>query len=76
MLWQVTTYGLLLNHGDVPALVEATGIEPSHVKQLMLQEFDTEMDFCHKIGYFFMLFSQLNVHVLILPLCKCVFTNS
>ena len=49
LFYQVTTYGLLLNHEEVPTLAKAIGIHTSHVKMFTLQEFDTEMDFCHKI---------------------------
>ena len=56
-----------MNNGDIPAIVEATGIESSHVKQLMLQEFDTEMDFCHKIGYYSMCCLFFSNRIFILP---------
>lgn len=46
---QVTTYGLLLSYVDIRAIAQEIKMGEHDLHLLMLQEFDTEMDFSRKV---------------------------
>jgi len=51
LLLQVTTHSHLLSDPDVVRLYKALNLERKNVACYLLQEFDTEMDFCNKLKY-------------------------
>jgi len=50
---QVTTHSHLLSRGELDQIGNDLFSDPSHVHAFSLQEFDTELDFCNKVGYVF-----------------------
>ena len=53
LLLQVTTHSHLLSEPDVTQLCKALKYNRENVTCYLLQEFDTEMDFCNKLKYAF-----------------------
>ena len=51
LLLQVTTHSHLLSEPDVTQLCKALKLSRDNVNCYLLQEFDTEMDFCNKLKY-------------------------
>ena len=51
LLLQVTTHSHLLSDPDVTKLCKALNLGKKNVACYLLQEFDTEMDFCNKLKY-------------------------
>ena len=51
LLLQVTTHSHLLSEPDVAQLCIALNLNRENVTWYLLQEFDTEMDFCNKLKY-------------------------
>ena len=49
LLLQITTHSHLLSEPDVTQLCKALKLERKNITYFMLQEFDTEMDFCNKL---------------------------
>ena len=49
ILLQVTTHSHLLSEPDVTQLCMALTLERENITCFLLQEFDTEMDFCNKL---------------------------
>ena len=47
---QISTHSRLLTDGDIPAIANAVDVHPSSVKCVLLQEFQTEQQFCNSIG--------------------------
>ena len=51
LLLQITTHSHLLSEPDVTQLCKALKIKRQNITCFLLQEFDTEMDFCNKLKY-------------------------
>ena len=51
LLLQVTTHSHLLSEPDVAQLCDALKLKRKNIAHFLLQEFDTEMDFCNKLQY-------------------------
>jgi len=51
LLLQITTHSHLLSEPDVIQLCKALKLTRENVTCYLLQEFDTEMDFCNKLKY-------------------------
>ena len=51
LLLQVTTHSHLLSEPDVAQLCDALKLKRKNITHFLLQEFDTEMDFCNKLQY-------------------------
>ena len=49
LLLQITTHSHLLSEPDVTQLCKALNLQRKNVTCFLLQEFDTEMDFCNKL---------------------------
>ena len=49
LLLQVTTHSHLLSEPDVTQLCKALKLQRKNITHFLLQEFDTEMDFCNKL---------------------------
>ena len=49
LLLQITTHSHLLSEPDVTQLCKALKLQRKNITWFMLQEFDTEMDFCNKL---------------------------
>lgn len=49
LLLQVTTHSHLLSEPDVTQLCKALNLKRKNITCFLLQEFDTEMDFCNKL---------------------------
>ena len=49
LLLQVTTHSHLLSEPDVTQLCKALKLQRKNITCFLLQEFDTEMDFCNKL---------------------------
>ena len=51
LLLQVTTHSHLLSEPDITQLCKALKIKRQNITHCLLQEFDTEMDFCNRLKY-------------------------
>ena len=51
LLLQITTHSHLLSEPDVTQLCNALKLKRKNIAHFLLQEFDTEMDFCNKLKY-------------------------
>ena len=51
LLLQITTHSHLLSEPDVTQLCDALKLKRKNIAHYLLQEFDTEMDFCNKLKY-------------------------
>jgi len=51
LLLQITTHSHLLSEPDVTQLCKALKLNRDNVYCYLLQQFDTEMDFCNKLEY-------------------------
>lgn len=51
VLLQITTHSHLLSEPDVAQLCKALKLKRQNITCFLLQEFDTEMDFCNKLKY-------------------------
>ena len=51
LLLQITTHSHLLSEPDVTQLCEALNLKRNNITCFLLQEFDTEMDFCNKLKF-------------------------
>ena len=51
LLLQITTHSHLLSEPDVTQLCKALKLQRKNITCFLLQEFDTEMDFCNKLKY-------------------------
>ena len=51
LLLQITTHSHLLSEPDVTQLCKALKLKRKNITCFLLQEFDTEMDFCNKLKY-------------------------
>ena len=51
LLLQITTHSHLLSEPDVTQLCNALKLKRKNISHFLLQEFDTEMDFCNKLKY-------------------------
>ena len=51
LLLQITTHSHLLSEPDVTQLCDALKLKRKNIAHFLLQEFDTEMDFCNKLKY-------------------------
>ena len=49
LLLQITTHSHLLSEPDVTQLCKALNLKRNNITCFLLQEFDTEMDFCNKL---------------------------
>ena len=49
LLLQITTHSHLLSEPDVTQLCKALNLKRRNITCFLLQEFDTEMDFCNKL---------------------------
>ena len=49
LLLQITTHSHLLSEPDVTQLCKALNLKRKNITCFLLQEFDTEMDFCNKL---------------------------
>lgn len=50
IFFQISTHSRLLTDGDIPAIANAVDVHPSSVKCVLLQEIQTEQQFCNSIG--------------------------
>ena len=57
LLLQVTTHSHLLSEPDVTQLCKALKLKRENITCFLLQEFDTEMDFCNKLKYVYVIIS-------------------
>ena len=51
LLLQITTHSHLLSEPDVTQLCDALKLKRKNIAHYLLQEFDTEVDFCNKLKY-------------------------
>ena len=68
LLLQVTTHSHLLSEPDVTQLCKALNLKRKNITCFLLQEFDTEMDFCNKLKYVSVVTYMLE--------CTVVYTNT
>ena len=68
LLLQVTTHSHLLSEPDVTQLCKALNLKRKNITCFLLQEFDTEMDFCNKLKYVSVVTYMLE--------CIVVYTNT
>ena len=63
LLLQITTHSHLLSEPDVTQLCKALKLKRKNITCFLLQEFDTEMDFCNKLKYVHVAICTTYMHV-------------